>query len=263
MLLHGLGASLESWSDVCPRLAERFPVVRVDLKGSGHSSKPDDGKYSSRDQAMLLVKFMAAIGLREVVLVGHSLGGAVVLVACLETASRESSCRVAGLVLIDSAGYRQRMPWYVRIIRGPLFRILAFFTSPWYIARFVLKRMFFVKSRVTKDRVSRYAHFFRLPGALDAFIATAQQILPPDLEETERSYPSIRVPTLIVWGANDPVVPVGHAHRFHADIRGSELRILEDTGHVPHEERPDTVADLISTFVASLGEAAAGTLAGT
>jgi pimeloyl-ACP methyl ester carboxylesterase len=91
VLVHGFGASLESWCDVWPRLAAEFSVVRVDLKGSGHSSKPADGKYSSRDQAMLLVSFMAAIGLKDVVLIGHSFGGAVALLTCLQTAGQTSS----------------------------------------------------------------------------------------------------------------------------------------------------------------------------
>jgi pimeloyl-ACP methyl ester carboxylesterase len=252
VLIHGLGASLESWCDVCPRLAADFSVVSVDLKGSGHSSKPNDAKYSSRDQAMLLVDVIAAIGLTDVVLIGHSFGGAVALLTHLLMADRTSSCRSSGLVLINSAGYRQKLPWFVRFIRNPLFRVLAFFTPPRLIARFVLKRMFSVKSRVTKQRVDRYAYFFDLPGSLDAFIATAQQIIPADAENVERQYPSIRVPALIIWGADDPVIPLSHAHRFHADIAGSELRVLEDTGHVPHEERPDVVADLISAFVTSL-----------
>jgi pimeloyl-ACP methyl ester carboxylesterase len=155
-------------------------------------------------------------------------------------------------VLINSAGYRQTLPWFVRIIRSVLFRVTAFFTPPWFIARFVLKRMFFVKSRVTKERADRYGYFFNLPGSLDAFIATARQIIPADVEKMERQFLSVRVPTLIIWGANDPVIPLSHAHRFHADITGSDLRVLEHTGHVPHEERPEVVAELISTFVTSL-----------
>jgi pimeloyl-ACP methyl ester carboxylesterase len=207
---------------------------------------------------MLLVKFIAAMGLRDVVLIGHSFGGAVALLTHLQTAAQTSSCRISGLVLINSAGYRQKMPWFVRIIRTLLFRVLAFFVSPWFIARFVLKRMFSVKSRVTKERIDRYAYFFHLPGNLDAFIATAQQIVPADAKDIELQFSSIRIPTLIIWGANDPVIPLDHAHRFHTDITGSELRVLEDTGHVPHEERPDVVADLISTFVARLNRSTIG-----
>ena len=252
VLIHGLGASLESWCDVYPRLAAEFSVVRIDLKGAGHSSKPDDAKYSSRDQAMLVLDFLAALGLTDVVLIGHSFGGAVALLTHLQTADRTFSCRIAGLVLINSAGYRQKVPWFVRAIRTPAFRVLALFTPPWFIARFVLKRMFSVKSRVTKERVDRYAYFFDLPGSLEAFISTAQQIVPADAENIEQQFSSIRVPTLIIWGANDPVIPLSHAHRFHADIAGSELRVLEETGHVPHEERPEVVADLISAFVKSL-----------
>jgi len=253
LLIHGLGASLESWCDVWPRLAAEFSVVRVDLKGSGHSSKPVDGKYSSRDQALLLLKVIAAIGLTDVVLIGHSFGGAVALLTHLQSAEQTSSSRISGLVLINSAGYRQKMPWLIRIIRTFLFRVLAFFTPPWYIARFVLKRMFSVRSRVTKERIDRYAYFFDQPGTLEAFIATAQQIIPADAENVERQFRSIRVPTLIIWGAGDPVIPFDHARRFHTDIAGSELRVLEDTGHVPHEERPDAVADLISAFVKRIG----------
>lgn len=252
VLIHGFGASLESWHDIHPALCAVCPVVRLDLKGHGFSDKPPDRAYSPEDQARLVDAFIESIGLKQVVLAGHSLGGAVALLTCLRNQARATTYRIMGLVLIDSAGYPQPLPLYVRYLRNPLTRTLGYLLSPEHRAHLLLKRIFFVHAQITPERIYRYAYFLDLPGSRNALKQTARQVVPENLEDVVARFKHIDVPALIIWGQQDGVVPLENGHRFHSDLRKSTLKLLPDTGHVPHEERPAEVAAMICDFMREL-----------
>ena len=249
VLIHGFGASLETWHDIYPALSTRFQVVRLDLRGHGFSSKPEDDKYSLDDQARLVTAFINKLGLRQVVLVGHSLGGGVALLAYLQSQDRRTDFETVGLVLIDSAGYPQELPFFVTTIRNPITRFFAYLLSPQFRAQLLLERVFSVKSRITADRVHRYAYFFDLPGSRNALKQTAKYIVPRNIDKLVGRFKQIAVPTLIVWGEQDSAVPIENAHRFNQDIGNSRLKVLPQTGHVPHEERPEQVLEALADFM--------------
>ncbi len=252
VMVHGFGACLESWHDVYPALAQQFSVVRLDLKGSGFSAKPRDEAYALRDQAGILLDFLETLRLEKIVLIGHSMGGGVSLLACLRNLDAQAGVDIAGLVLIDSAGYPQPLPLFVTALRNPFTRPIAQLLPAGLKVRLVLEKAFEVKSQITPERIERYAFFLRLPGANFALARTAEFILPPDLDAITARYPEIEVPALIIWGEKDRVVPLENAHRFCAALPASQLLVLPDTGHVPHEERPQPVIDALTRFVRSI-----------
>ncbi len=252
VMVHGFGACLESWHDIYPALAAEFSVVRLDLKGSGFSSKPRDESYALRDQASILLDFLEALRLKRIVLIGHSLGGGVSLLTCLRNLDTELRLDIVGLILIDSVGYPQPPPFFVSALRNPFTRFFAQLLPAGLKVRLVLEKAFEVKSRITPNRVERYAFFLRLPGANFALARTAEHMLPPDLDAVTARFPEIEVPVLIIWGEKDRVVPLQNAHRFRAALRASQLLILPETGHVPHEERPRPVIEAITQFVESI-----------
>lgn len=102
---------------------------------------------------------------------------------------------------------------------------------------------------VTSGRVKRYARFFDLPGSHQAFIKAAQLIVPKNLDSFIQKIRHITIPTLILWGQNDPVIPVDHAEKFYEDIIGSKLKIIPSCGHVPPEEKPLETARIIREFL--------------
>ena len=251
VMLHGFGASLESWRDVQPTLSEHFRLYLVDLKGHGLSSRPRDGRYSLEDQAEIVTAFLDHERLTNVVMVGHSYGGAVALLTMLKILSRTRANPVNGLILIDSAGYPQAFPFFIEALRNPLLNAFIELTSSRFQARYTLHRLFFDESKVTPDRIERYAQFYRLPGAHYALTQAAKQILPKNVDEFVGNLHTIDTPTLILWGENDPVIPVSFGSRLNADLQHSQLHIVKNCGHVLHEEQPDQTITLMTDFLNS------------
>lgn len=252
VMLHGFGASLESWDDILPAVAREHPVLRIDLKGFGQSSKPRDGRYEAVDQAELVVGIIRALGVRRPVLVGHSFGGAVAFTTYLRL--REGGGPpAAGLVLIDAGVYDQPLPFFIAALRSQFTRWLMYtFTTPDWRAELVLKRAYEQDSVATPERITRYARYFDVPGAHYAFEETARDIVPPDAAALEEKLKTIAVPTLVLWGVDDEIIDVRFARRLRQDVPGVVVKTLDDTGHSPHEERPAETARLLLEFLATL-----------
>lgn len=252
ILIHGFAASMESWFDVHPALAAKLPVVRLDLLGHGFTDKPASGDYSPQGHTRLVTRFLEKLGLKRVVLVGHSMGGGIALLTIQNTLVQSRRFEVAGLVLISSSGYPQQLPFFLEVLRDPVQRFFSRLVPVEQRTRYTLEKIFFLRSRLTPERLQRYAYFAALPGSQHALTQTALQIVPPDLEQLSTQIRQVRVPTLILWGDQDRTVPVEHAHRFHRDITGSTLRLLPQSGHMSPEERPTQVIDFIEQFVTPL-----------
>ena len=253
LLLHGFGASAETWHDVVPSLALQYNLIRVDLKGFGLSSKPRRSPYTLHEQAELIADFVSCFSTKDFVLLGHSYGGAVAFLTYLKLRDRNLVSRLKGLILIDSASYPQRLPFFIARLRNPVIRcLMRTFTTPEWRMRYVLTRIFANKRQVDENRVQRYARFLRLPGAEHAIARTAIELPPRDAEELSLLLKTIDLPTQILWGSLDPVIPVAKAHQLHRDIPASLLDVIPGSGHVPHEEHPDATAAVILKFMRRL-----------
>jgi pimeloyl-ACP methyl ester carboxylesterase len=249
ILLHGFGASAYSWRFLGPALAENHRVFTLDLKGFGLSDKPADGKYAVSDQADLVAAFIRTRDLHDLVVMGHSMGGGVTLMAYF-TVAGDNPTRVKKLVLIDSAGYPQKMPWFIRFARIPLVNSVGTrLLSPRFATAMVLRKCYYNKDKITEEQIDTYAYYGSLPGAREAVVATAQQIVPDDIEAVTDQYKTISVPVLIIWGAEDEVVPVSVGKNFKRDIPGSELVILPKCGHIPPEEEAAATTRIVKEFL--------------
>lgn len=246
VLLHGFGAAMESWSDIQPMIAASYPVLRMDLKGFGMSSKPKDSKYSARDQAEVVAGVLRALNLRRTVIVGHSFGGAVTFATYLKLRA-EGDQRIVALGFIDPAVYDQPLPFFIAALRSSITRWLMFtFTTADWRADIVLRQVYAHDSVRTAERVRRYSKYMDRPGAHHSFAKTAEQIIPPDAAELEAQLKTITVPTLALWGEEDKIVPIAYGRRMRADVPGIQYFTFPNTGHAPQEERPaDTAARLL------------------
>ncbi len=246
LFLHGFGANNYTWNKVYPLISSK-KLILLELKGHGRSDKPIDGKYSVHDQAELVLNFIARHDLKNLVLVGHSFGGGVALVTALKLQSQGRGLN--GLILIDSAGYRQKFPFFMAVLRTPLVGRLPLLLSDEFGTRKVLEEAYFDSKKITEETIKAYAEPLKLPGAKYALRQTVLSLPPADIDDLEKSYPTIQVPTLLIWGREDKVVPLELGERLNQAIRGSELVIIDQCGHMPQEEWPDKVGEEIQKFL--------------
>jgi pimeloyl-ACP methyl ester carboxylesterase len=186
--------------------------------------------------------------LHDLALVGHSMGGAVALMTYFKV-RQDAPARIKKLVLIDSAGYPQKLPWFIEFARMPIINAISRLLPPRFLTTLVLRKCYYNKDKITDEQIDTYAYYGNLPGARQALTATAQQIVPADLDALTAQYRTIKVPTLIIWGAEDEVVPRAVGKKFQRDIPNSELVILPKCGHIPPEEQPGETNRLVTIFL--------------
>lgn len=251
LLLHGFGACAYTWRHLIPPLAAEHRVFTLDLKGFGFSDKPADGHYAVSDQAEMVADFSRRQDLHDLVIMGHSMGGGVTLMTYLKLRETDPR-RIKKLVLIDSAGYPQKMPWFIRMAKIPgLNAALSKLLPARFATALVLKKCYYNKDAVTEEQIDTYAYFGSLPGAAAAVSQTAKQLVPKgeDIEALIARYKTIKVPVLVIWGREDEVVPLEVGENFKRDIPGAELVVLPHCGHVPPEEEPLATRQAIMDFL--------------
>ncbi|MDD2336610.1 MAG: alpha/beta hydrolase [Geobacteraceae bacterium] len=250
LFLHGFASSSTTWQDLITLFpAAEYTLYLLDLKGFGLSSKPKDGAYSIEDQAEIVRTFILAQGFRSLVLVGHSLGGAVALRVSIEAERGDDPFTTEKLVLIDSAAYPQRLPRFFRKLKSPFGPLFLRLIPVRKLVQGVLERVFFDKTVITPDMFERYKSYFRGKGIAHALRATVKAVNPDAYVHIEESYRRLALPVLIIWGDEDRNVRLSLGQRLHGDISGSRLKVLEKCGHNPHEERPEETCAAILSFL--------------
>ena len=249
VFIHGLGASIYTWRKLKTPLEANNKLFLIDLKGFGKSPKPRDNHYSILEQADLVYQFILEKDLKNLTVVGNSYGGGVSLVVAIMLCEKQPG-RLTKLVLLDSAGYDELLPWYVKLLRTPLLGCLVVhLMSNKSLARTVLKESYYDDKLITDEQVAEYAKPLGMKNGKYALLKTAKQAIPKDYEKLIAKYPTISVPTLIIWGNKDKVIPIKIGEKLDAAIPCSKLITIPDTGHVPQEETPDPTIALIKDFL--------------
>lgn len=250
LLLHGYGGSSFSWRTWAPALVRRGHVLLVDMKGFGRAPKPDDGRYAPADLADVVLRLVERRRPDRLTLVGHSLGGGVALLVALGLHDRHGPHRLTRLVLVASAAYPQRLPPFVTLGRHPrLSTLLMRVVGPRLVVGQALRSIVYDRASITSDQIRGYAAPMGSREAHRALWTAARQIVPPDLERLAARYRELDVPTLLLWGRNDPVVPLWVGERLARTLPRSSLRVLERCGHLPAEERPEESLAVLLDFL--------------
>jgi pimeloyl-ACP methyl ester carboxylesterase len=249
VLIHGLAASLESWQYNLDALARRHRTVALDVVWFGKSDKPAreiTGDYF----AEFIAGFMDAVGEPTAVLVGNSMGGMIAVKTALQHPSR-----VAGLVLVNSAGFGPELAWWLRLrTLVPTSKILRPSLRTY---RYAVRQLVYDPRVVSDDLVQVFVEMANQPRALDTHRRVLKSgadwrgIKPRALKEIRDAAHAIRVPTLIIWGKQDRIVPVAHAEIARQSIPNAKLHIFDRCGHVPMIEKPDEFNALVTEFVSS------------
>jgi pimeloyl-ACP methyl ester carboxylesterase len=251
VLVHGITNSSASWEPVLATLARRFTVIAPDLLGHGDSAKPR-GDYSLGANASLLRDFMLALGHERATIVGHSLGGGIAMQFAYQFPDR-----IERLVLVSSGGLGREVTALLRavalpgaefvlplLVSGPL--VSAGATISGWIDR--------IGVRLGSDVAAMATGFASLQDieARRAFVQTARAVIDAGgqrVNATDKLYLAEAVPTLLLWGDRDPIIPVRHGIRAQELMPGSRLRIFAGAGHFPHHDDPAGFAAAITEFV--------------
>jgi pimeloyl-ACP methyl ester carboxylesterase len=246
-LLHAVPLSLITWRNNIATLARDHTVVAFDLKGFGRSQKPA-GDYSPQAHARVLGHLLDALGIHSTSLVASSYGCAPAIYFALDNKER-----VDRLVLINSvgcAGGRHSLERLLRISGVAAMARLALRHDRLGRALFLsrLKRSYARPTAPMKEVGEAYFELFLREGGQERFLSTLVQF---DEAALGNALPRLGQPTLIIWGAQDHVLPVANARRLQQAIPGAQLRILPEAGHLPQEEAPAEVNRLILDFLAA------------
>lgn len=250
LLVHGMAGSAETWRHVVEPLARDFRVVAPDLPGHGASDDPA-GDYSLGAMASVLRDVLDELGVASATVVGQSLGGGVAMQFGYQFPER-----LDRLVLIGSGGLGREVSTLLRILAAPGAEYLLPLVTPWF-ARDIGDRVFDwlgrfgIHAPAAEEMWTAYAGLTEAENRR-AFARTLRAVVDPggqSVSALDRLHVAGAVPTLIVWGEHDTIIPVHHARRAHEAIAGSRLEIVEGCNHFPHVERPDRVVAALRSFM--------------
>jgi len=253
VLLHGSNSHLLSWDPWVAELQE-FQIVTIDLPGHGLTGTLPNGRYTVAEAVQIVHHVVEALDLARVVIGGSSRGGAV---AALYTVAHAE--RVAGLVLVDASGWLQGqdvpeepedMPLGWRLARLPVISAAIEHATPRWLIKQGLDSAVADPAALTDQAVDQYWDMLRYNGNRAATVQRFTQIEPRPVIDADQ----IQVPTLILWGEQDRLIPVDQARRWHEALPDSDLIIYPELGHLPAEEAPaKTAADLTAFLREKVG----------
>ncbi|HEX8076120.1 MAG TPA: alpha/beta hydrolase [Thermoleophilaceae bacterium] len=251
VLIHGITGSSTTWDEVIEPLAERYTVVAPDLLGHGESAKPR-GDYSLGAYASGIRDLLAALGHDRATVVGHSLGGGVAMQLAYQFPER-----VERLVLVDSGGLGRDVHILLRasVLPGSEL-VLPVLAAPGLVRRLDAVGGFLGRLglRAGSDLEEMWKGFSSLSDAeaRAAFIHTLRTIVDPTgqrVSATDRLYLASEIPSLIVWGERDPIIPFRHGLRASEHMPGSRLVTFPHAGHFPHRDDPRRFVTELTEFM--------------
>jgi pimeloyl-ACP methyl ester carboxylesterase len=254
LLLHGIGDSSQTWNQVIPLLASRYTVIAPDLLGHGESDKPR-ADYAISAYACGMRDLLAALDIDNVTLLGHSLGGGVAMQFAYQFPER---CE--RLIVVASGGVGRTVHPLLRMAAAPGAEVLLpIATAPpvrWAVRHSagLMKRLPLFSLGEDTDYVVHRYEGLSSGRARSAFLRTLRagvDVRGQVVTMLDRCYLAAGLPTMIVWGTKDPVIPVRHALVAHSAMPGSRLELFEGSGHFPHHDDPARFVTVIKDFIAS------------
>jgi pimeloyl-ACP methyl ester carboxylesterase len=237
-----------------PELERAHRVHNVDLMGAGAAAAPPRGDYSPEAHAARVAGLLNELSVEgPPVLVGHSLGGGIAVLAALSRVRVAGTGALAGLVLVSGAVYAQRFPRYMSLARirglGELFLLT---TPPWTAMRWGIRTIVHDAASVDREMVDLHRAQFRSVRRRWAAVRGARQIEPSRAGTIVDGLHELDLPTLLVWGEEDRVVPLESARRLAADLPQATLVTLPGVGHLPPEEAPRESLASVTAFLRAL-----------
>jgi pimeloyl-ACP methyl ester carboxylesterase len=252
LLIHGMAGSSATWHAIIPRLSKKYRVIAPDLLGHGMSAKPR-GDYSLGAFAVFLRDLLDELGVDRATVIGQSLGGGI---AMQFTHQHRDHCE--RLALIGSGGLGPDLSPVLRILSAPGAEFLLPVVAPQPVLNLGNKlRSWLTSAGIQAPRAGEmWNAYSSLSDARtrQAFLRTLRSVVDyrgQAVSAINKLHVAAGLPTLLIWGDRDAIIPVAHAYAAHDALEGSRLEVLEGVGHFPHVEAPMAVAEILEDFIAS------------
>ena len=247
VLLHGTSASLHTWQGWTKALSTDYCVVSMDLPGFGLTGPYTDEttKYNSANYAKFVIQVLDSLNLKKVTLAGNSLGGKI----AWRTAALYPD-RIDKLILVDAVGYPatpKQVPIGFKLAKYSSLTPILSRVLPRDVVKKSVLSVYADDSKVDEALIDRYYDLTLRQGNRRALNRRLQEM---DNTSDQAQIKQLDLPTLIIWGAQDDLIPVKNTALFHKDISNSQLKIFNDLGHVPHEEDPVATVKVVKQFLA-------------
>ncbi len=242
LLIHGTSSSLNTFEAVVQRLKTKRRIISLDLPAFGLTGPNPENQYGFAYYNRFLDSFLTRLNVGVCDIAGNSLGGGIsweFTVAYPE--------KVRKLILIDATGYpsiNTKGSLGFKLASTPVINNLLLYITPKALVRKSLEGIYQDPAMITEEQVTRFHDMAISAGNRKALLSMFKSGRTQDPGKIS----TITKPTLIIWGENDGLIPVSSAYLFKEHIKGSKLVVLPGIGHVPMEEAPDKVADLIAGF---------------
>jgi pimeloyl-ACP methyl ester carboxylesterase len=251
LFIHGLTGSQRNWAHLIDALDHEHRVLAPDLFGHGASAKVM-GDYSLGAHAATLRDLLDLLGIDRVTLVGHSFGGGIAMQFCYLFPER-----VERLVLVASGGLGRDVSPLLRAATVPGAEwVLPMIASGWVRRRVEAAGRLLTSRgwRASPEVTEVWRGFTSLADAdtRRAFLATTRGVIDPGGQTVtahDHLPMAIAIPTLVVWGTRDRMIPAWHATTAHDVIADSRVVLFEGAGHFPHLDQPERFAQLLSDFM--------------
>ncbi|UTW49413.1 alpha/beta fold hydrolase [Bacterioplanoides sp. SCSIO 12839] len=235
VLLHGVASSLHTWDGWVEQLSDRYRIIRIDLPAHGLTGPdPKLERYEINYMVDKLDKFLTKLNINQIYLAGNSLGGYISWNYALHRPDR-----VQKLVLIDSAGYPQEMPFIMNFTALPVIGEMSTLMLPRFMVGLNVDAAYGDDSKVTDELVKRYHDLTLRPGnrkgLVNVFRTMKEQSQNPHLADRVKD---IQAPTMLMWGEEDEWVPLEVMEQFRNDLPTAHVITYEGVGHMPMEELP-------------------------
>ncbi|MFP6663918.1 MAG: alpha/beta fold hydrolase [Deltaproteobacteria bacterium] len=251
LMIHGMAGSSRTWLDVMSVLARDYTVVAPDLLGHGDSAKPM-GDYSLGAQASRIRDLLVGVlGIEQATVVGQSLGGGVAMQLAYQ---HPEICE--RLVLAGSGGLGREVSWILRFLALPGAELLLPFLCPRFVrdAGNGLAAFLYDRGLHAPHATEMWRAYATLADgeSRDAFIKTVRAVIDPggqSVSANDRLYLAGAIPTLVLWGGRDDIIPVKHAYAAADRIDNCRIEIFEKAGHFLHVEEPTRFAAALADFI--------------